>query len=302
MPYAKLIINPAAGAGKTARKLPGILSYLKKIGITFDYVLTEAPGHAVELASKAVDNGYGLIVAVGGDGTLNEVVNGLYLNSDSKNVSLGIIGTGTGSDYIRTIGIPLNPEKACNCLLSNQRLTVDLGVVEYQNNGKEVKRLFVNFAGAGFDAEVVRKTTENFKALGSMPAYLAGLLTTFLTFKSKKASLKLDGKESQGRFFAVIVSNGKYGGGKMKVAPEADPCDGLFDVITIKELGKIDLLCSLPRIYKGTHLTHPAVRCSRATKVEINCAEKMSLQADGELLGETPAKFSIIPKVLKIVV
>ncbi len=302
MPFAKLIVNPAAGAGKTAKRWPQIKSYLEKMGLRYEHVLTEAPGHAVTLAADAVKKGYELIVSVGGDGTINEVVNGLYQSGSLKDVTLGIIGTGTGSDYIRTIGIPQKPEDACLRLPDSVKRTLDLGCVEYNNGGSPVKRLFVNFAGCGFDAEVARATKKNFKALGSVPSYLAGLFSTFLTYQGSKVSLKIDGEENSGRIFAVIVSNGKYGGGKMKVAPDADPGDGFFDVVRIGDLDKLDLLSSLPRIYRGTHTTHPKVSIKRAREIEIHSVQKMPLQADGELLGETPARFSILPQALNIIV
>ena len=127
MAYARLIVNPAAGAGKTARKWPKILGILKNIGLRFEYDLTEAPGHAIELAKSAARKGYELVVSVGGDGTINEVVNGLHNAGNIGDVKLGIISTGTGNDFIRTIGIPHHYEEACQCLLSPETLTVDLG-------------------------------------------------------------------------------------------------------------------------------------------------------------------------------
>jgi len=300
--HARLIVNPVAGAGKTGKKWPQIRRLLKSIGLHFEHDLTEAPGHAIELAKSAVKKGYELVVSVGGDGTLNEVVNGLYDAGNIKEVMLGIIGTGTGSDYIRTIGIPRQHKEACQHLLNPRKLVVDLGVVEYGSNGRMVKRLFVNLAGLGFDAEVVKATTQRFKALGSMPSYLMGLLTTFLFYKNKEVSLKLDGKAEGRKVCTIMMSNGKYGGGSMLVAPQADPTDGLLDVLIIDDLTKPDLLWSLPRIYKGTHLTHPKVTIKRAREIEIQTKQQMSLQADGELLGETPARFRVLPAALNVAI
>jgi len=295
-------VNPVAGAGKTAKKWPQIMNLLKSIGLRFEHDLTEAPGHAIELAKSAAKKGYELVVSVGGDGTLNEIVNGLYDAGCIKDVMLGIIGTGTGSDYIRTIGIPRQHKEACQRLLNPRKLVVDLGVVEYGSNDPMVKRLFVNFAGLGFDAEVVKATTQRFKALGSIPSYLMGLLTTFLFYKNKEVSLKLDGKAEDRKICTILMSNGKYGGGSMLVAPHADPTDGLLDVLIIDDLTKPDLLWSLPRIYRGTHLTHPKVTMKRAREIEIRPKQQMSLQADGELLGEAPAYFHVLPAALNVVI
>lgn len=257
MKHARFIVNPAAGAGKTARKWPHIIGLLKDIGLRFEHDLTESPGHAIELAKAAVKNGYELVVSVGDDGTINEVVNGLYATSDIGDVKLGIISTGTGSDYIRTVGVPRFYEKACQCLMSSGKRAVDLGVIEYMNNGRMTKRLFVNFAGLGFDAEIARRTNQDFKALGSTASYLMGLLTTLLFYKNRDISLIVDGEEAAMKVCTVIMNNGKYSGGGMLTAPDADLEDGLLDTLIIGDLGKPDLLWSLPRIYRGTHLTHP---------------------------------------------
>ncbi len=147
---------------------------MKNVGLCFEYDFTEAPGHAAELAESAVKKGYELVVSVGGDGTVNEIVNGLYRSNGIGNVMLGILNTGTGGDYIRTLGIPRSYEEACQRLINPRKLAVDLGTMEYMSNGQRVKRLFVNFAGLGLDAEIVKTTTQKFKALGGTPAYLNG--------------------------------------------------------------------------------------------------------------------------------
>ena len=302
MPHAKFIVNPVAGAGKTGRKWPQVMELLKSIGLHFEHDLTEAPGHAIELAKSAARKGYELVVSVGGDGTINEVVNGLYDSGNLGDVTLGIISMGTGGDYVRTVGIPRVYQEACQCLKSPRKLAVDLGAVEYMSNGKMVKRLFVNFAGLGFDAEIVRRTTQEFKALGGTASYLMGLFTTLLCYKNKEISLVVDGEAVVKRICTVLMNNGKYGGGGMLTAPDADIADGFLDVVIIGDLSKPDLLWSLPRIYKGTHLTHPKVTIKRAREVEIRSARPLPLQADGELLGEVPARFHILPAALNIVI
>jgi diacylglycerol kinase family enzyme len=167
-------------------------------------------------------------------------------------------------------------------------------------NRKIFKRLFVNFAGVGFDAEVVKATNLRFKALGSMPSYLLGLLTTFLFYENKDVSLTVDGEAAERKVCTVVVSNGRYGGGGMLVAPNADPADGLLDVLIIGDLSKPDLLWSLPRIYKGTHLTHPKVTVRKAREIDLRPKQRMSLQADGELIGEAPARFHVLPATLNV--
>jgi len=300
--YARLIVNPTAGAGRTAKKWPQIMGLLKSNGLRFEHDLTEAPGHAIELAKSAAKKGYELVVSVGGDGTIHEIVNGLYDAGSMGDVMLGIISTGAGNDYIRTIGIPRHHEEACRCLMKPRKLVVDLGVVEYVSNGQITKRLFVNFAGLGFDAEVVKATTQRFKALGSLPSYLIGLLTTFLSYENREVSLELDGQAEERKVCVILMGNGKYGGGGMLTTPHADPTDGLLDVLIIDALSKRDLLWSLPRIYRGTHLTHPKVTVKRAREIDIRPTQQMSVEADGELLGEAPARFHVLPAALTVVI
>ena len=302
MTYARVIVNPVAGANGTARKWPHIVELLKSLGLRFEHDLTEAPGHAIELARDAVGKGYQQVVSVGGDGTINEVVNGLYAAGSIGEVMLGIISTGTGGDYVRTIGLPRRYPEMCQCLVNPRQLTVDLGIVEYFNGGDTVQRLFVNFAGLGFDAEIVRRTTQQFKSLGSTASYLMGLLTTLMFYRNRKASLLVDGEEVAGKVCTVVMNNGRYGGGGMLTAPDADLADGLLDVLIISDINKADLLWSLPRIYRGTHLTHPKVTMRKARKIEIKSAQPTQLQADGELLGELPARFRVLPSALNITV
>jgi len=300
--YARVIVNPVAGAGRTAREWPRIMNFFKRQGLNFEHDITEAPGHAVELARDATKNGYETVISIGGDGTINEIVNGLYKAGGNKDIVLGMVCTGTGSDYARTVGISRRYEEACMRILQPKKLTVDLGVVEYADNGHKMERIFVNFAGIGFDAEIVRRTTRNFKALGSTVSYLLGVFTTLVAYRNREVKLIIDGEEMEREVCSVIANNGRYGGGGMFTAPGADLTDGLLDLLIIGNIGKADLIRSLPRIYKGTHLTHPKVTMKKAREIEIKSTYPLNLQADGELLGELPARFRILPSALNIIV
>jgi YegS/Rv2252/BmrU family lipid kinase len=302
MTYARLIVNPVAGAGKTARVWPRIKERMQALGIRFESALTEAPGHARELARLAIRDGYDMVVSVGGDGTINEVVNGMYDTGQMDGTRLGIICTGTGGDYMRTVGNHGTYVEACERLTGPGRFPSDVGLVEYHKNGKTERRLFVNFAGLGFDAEVVRATTQRLKMLKATASYLTGLLSTLLFYRNKNVTITLDGEALNRRICTILVNNGRYGGGGMLAAPAADLNDGLLDVVVIGDLSKPDLLWSLPRIYRGTHLTHPKVMLKKAKEVEIRSEENVFVQADGELLGQLPARFSILPGLLNIVV
>lgn len=300
MPYAQLIVNPIAGAGKTTRTWPHIKELLQSLGLDFDYALTEAAGHAIELAKAAANKGCKLVVSVGGDGTINEVVNGLYEAGGLKEVMLGIVSTGTGADYIRTLGIPRVYDEACKLFLQPKTRVVDIGVIEF--TGNQGKRIFVNFAGLGFDAEIVKATTKTFKATGAMASYLLGLLFTLVSYQNKEVSITVNGEVEERKIVTILMGHGRYAGGGMMTTPDADPSDGLFDVLIVDNMTKPDLLQSLPRIYKGTHLTHPKVSVKRVSEIEIHPKQKMCIQADGDLIGEAPARFRVLPSALTVVV
>lgn len=302
IPYAKVIVNPAAGAYSTRRKWPRIRRLLKYIGLSFDHAYTEGVGHGIELAKTAAANGYRYLVAVGGDGTVNEVANGILDSGAASDMALGTISTGTGSDFARSVGIPRHYINACSCLTSTRKLLIDVGVVEYRSKGKSSQRFFVNAAGVGFDAAAVEATERLPKFFGGTIPYVAGLLRTLLGYRNKSVVLRIDDKSQAVRILSVVVSNGSYLGGGMHVAPEASLNDNLLDVMVIGDIGKFDLLKSLPMVYKGTQGQHPKVSMEKASKIAVESRERVLVHADGELLGEGPASFWLVPAALNVVV
>jgi len=302
IPHAKVIVNPVAGAYSTRRKWPRISKLLRHVGLSFDYEYTEGVGHAIELARAAASDGYRYLVAVGGDGTVNEVANGILHSTNSGDTILGIVSTGTGSDFVRSVGIPRDYTKACSFLTSSRRLLIDVGVVEYKSKGQSLRRFFVNAAGVGFDAEVVAATERLPKYFGGTIPYLAGLVRTLFGYKNKAVILGVGSKVEAKRILTVMVANGCYAGGGMHVAPGAELGDGLLDVVIIGDVGKFELLKALPTVYKGTHITHPKVSMEKAAHITIESSERILVHADGELLGEGPASFWLVPAALNIVV
>ncbi len=305
LPRAQVIVNPVAGANATRRKWPRISRLLEQAGVSFDFQYTEGVGHAIELARAAASNGYRLLVAVGGDGTVSEVANGILLADNRDGTTLGIIstGTGTGSDFVRSAGISRDYVTACSCLTTAKRMLIDVGAVQYQNDGKTQRRFFVNSAGVGFDAAVAQISDRLPKYLGGTIPYLVGLLRTLAGYRNKSVALEIDGRQETKRILSVVVANGGYFGGGMRVAPQAELGDSLLDVLTVGDMGKFELLKVLPKIYKGTHINHSKVRMEKATKIEIEPQEERFLvHADGELLGEGPASFWLVPSALSVAV
>ena len=301
IPYAKVIINPVAGAYSTHRKWPRISQLLRHVGLSFDYQYTEGTGHAIELAKAAADGGYPYVVAVGGDGTVNEVANGILHSLGSSSTILGVISTGTGSDFARSVGIPKHYVSACSCLTGSRRSLIDVGIVEYQSKGQPLRRFFLNVAGVGFDAAAVETTERLPKYFGGTIPYLAGLLRALLGYRNKSVVLRIGDKVETARILSVVVANGSYFGGGMHVAPEASLNDNLLDVVVIGDVGKFDLLKSLPMVYKGTHGNHPKVSMEKAVNITVESSERILVHADGELLGEGPASFWLMPAALSII-
>jgi YegS/Rv2252/BmrU family lipid kinase len=298
----KVIVNPVAGAYSTRRKWPIISRLLEGAGLPFDFQYTEGTGHAIELARVAASDGYRYLVAVGGDGTVNEVANGILHSTNASTTALGIVSTGTGSDFIRSVGISRNYAIACSALTSSKRLSIDVGVVEYQSKGQTLQRFFVNAAGVGFDAAVVRETERLPKFFGGTVPYIAGLLRTLFIYKNKPVVIRVGDEVEEHRVLNVAVANGGYLGGGMHIAPQAELGDSLLDVVIIGDMGKLELLRELPTVYKGTHVNYPKVRMKKATHVTIESPEPVLVYADGELLGECPASFWVVPGALSIVV
>ncbi len=298
----KVIVNPVAGAHSTRRKWPIISRLLERIGLAFDFSYTEGVGHAIELARVAASDGYRYLVAVGGDGTVNEVANGILHSTNASTTALGVVSTGTGSDFARSAGLARDYTTACTNLTSSKRLSIDVGVVEYQRGGKTLQRFFVNVAGVGFDAAVVEKTDRLPKFFGGTIPYVAGLLRTLVSYKNKPVVVKVEGETESHRVLNVVVANGGYLGGGMHILPEAELCDSLLDVAIVGDMGKFEVLKELPKVYKGTHVNHPKFKMKKASRVAIESPEPMLVHADGELLGECPASFWVVPKALSLVV
>ncbi|MFC1865542.1 diacylglycerol/lipid kinase family protein [Chloroflexota bacterium] len=299
---AMVIVNPVAGASATYRKWPKISGLLRNIGLSFDYHYTEGVGHAIELAQEATRDGCRFLVAVGGDGTVNEVANGILLSEELEKATIGIISTGTGSDFIRSTGHDRDYVKACSSLTGTKRLLIDVGTVEYRSKGQVKKRFFINSAGVGFDAAVAETSNHLPKFLGGTIPYVMGLLKSLAGYRNKPVNIKVDGRQESGRILSIVVANGCYFGGGMRVAPMADISDGLLDIIAIGDMGKLELLRAFPTIYKGTHIHHPKVSTHKATRVEIESSQKFLVHVDGEFLGEGPVSFGLLHSALSIAI
>jgi len=297
----RIIVNPVAGNGRGARVWPQVQKVLEGEGVTHNAVFTEGPEHAVDLARQAVEEGIRLLVSVGGDGTIHEVVNGLVdEGSVAEGVVLGIVSCGTGSDFARTVGLEIDPVAAARRLVQGSDRSVDLGEIRCMREGREILEYFPNAAGIGFDGEAAEWTNRMPKIIGGTVPYLMGLLLTLITYRNKPVKLVLDDRSLELKIVFVVAANGGYFGGGMHIAPDCEPDDGLFDVVVAGDVGKLDFLRTVPRVYNGTHLSHPKVDVYRSSTLRVESSERMLLQADGELVGEAPASFRLLPGALTV--
>jgi diacylglycerol kinase (ATP) len=288
------LVNPAAANGATGRRWPEIAHQAAGVGLEGDALLSEHRGHLGQLAREAALDGAHLLVVVGGDGALNEVVNGLGGLDPAPSVAL--IPRGTGGDFGRTFGIPNDVATAARIALDGETRRIDLGRLTYRTwDGHEAEGLFANVASAGMSGAIAQRANETSKALGAKASYLWATFAVFAGWSAVEMRVTVDGETRSGRMFDVVVANGRYFGGGMKMCPAAQPDDGLFDVVTIGDVTKRDLVVTMPKIYRGTHLPHPKAEALRGSIVTVETDEPVPVELDGEQPGTTPARFEVLP-------
>ena len=290
------LVNPAAENGAAGRRWPELAHEAASLGLQGETRFSERPGHLTELAREAAADA-DLLVAVGGDGTVNEVVNGIA----GLDVELALIPRGTGGDFVRTFGIPGKLDRAVEVALRGRTRAIDLGRGRYRSwAGEDEDSYFANIASAGMSGAIAKRTNETSKALGGKVSYAWATVAVFSRWRSDEVRVRVDGTEQAGRMHDVIVANGRYLGGGMKMVPEAEPDDGLLDVLLIGDLTKRDLLLTMPKTYRGKHLPHPKATLLRGTTVEIDAPEPLPVELDGEQPGTTPVCFEIVPRALRL--
>jgi diacylglycerol kinase (ATP) len=237
-------------------------------------------------------------VVVGGDGSVNEVVNGI---AGTGGVELAVIARGTGWDFVRTYGIPRRIDEAVAVALEGTTRTIDLGRVAYRSwAGPEAESYFANIASVGMSGAIALRANQTTKALGGKASYLWATLAVFAGWQTNEVRLSVGDEIRGGRMHDVVVANGRYFGGGMMICPEAEPDDGLFDVLLIGDLTKRDLLVTLPKTYRGRHLPHPKAELLRGSAVTVDAESPLPLELDGEQPGTTPAAFEVVPRALRI--
>lgn len=285
------IVNTTAGAGKCGARFDEVRSLMDARKAEYSFAYTEYAGHATVLAREAADAEDTVIVAVGGDGTMKETASGLY----GSNAVMCAFPFGTGNDLAKALALPLEPTECVDMLLAGHTRKLDLGLLD----GK----LFINVAGFGFDVDVLINTEEYKKKYTGLTPYMLGIFKGLSSIKPYRVDYEADGGVS-GSVSAILVAvgNGTHFGGGMKVCPNSDPFDGLFDVCIVDNISLMRLLTLLPGFVKGKHINAKCVKYFRTSRLRVNCPEVPSVELDGEVTAHTPGVFDIMHEAMEIVV
>jgi YegS/Rv2252/BmrU family lipid kinase len=308
-PRTVVVVNPTSQGGATGKRWPELATRLRK-QFAFEEAITQSAGDATRLTREALEGGAERVVALGGDGTINEVVNGFFADGApiATAAALGLIPFGTGGDFRRTMQIPLELDDAAAIIAADHRRTLDVGRLDYTTpDGARASRMFANICSFGISGVVDRLVNKSKKRFGRLSFALATARAT-LSYTNQRVHLRFDddpGATSDVTINTVAVANGRYFGGAMMVAPEAEVDDGLFDVICLGDFGKAEILFKGTRVYKGRHLTMDKVTTRRARIVDaepVDPGESVEIDLDGENIGRLPARFTLVPRSLSMVV
>ena len=294
-----LVVNPVAGHGMGLKCFHRLESRLRSSFPGLDVRMSEFAGHAVEIGRRAAEERTPRLLCLGGDGTAFEVVNGLWDGDRPAPLpEIGLIPAGTGNSFVRDFGIE-TADQALDGILAGRRRAVDLIDFEYRRDGRQERRVSLNILGVGLIADILKLTNERLKFLGAA-GYSLAVLLRLAKGMDNRFDITADGRTWSVRDSALVVSNSKFTGGKMKIAPDADVADGRADLVVFREVNRREIVAIFKRVFSGTHTTHPKVETTTAADIAIDAAPAQRLMADGELLGETPLRLHILPGALTI--
>jgi len=259
----------------------------------------------MEIARRSADGGYHYLIVVGGDGTVNEVANGILSSTRSGNTILGIVGVGTAHAFVLSLGIGKDYVNACSLLTGQGRALIDVGVVQCWSQGQSIKRFFVNEASVGFPAEIVgawKYLPTRFGHSLNLALRTAAGYKSLATHRNQRLSLRVGNEVESFSCCGIVIANGRYLADGMQIAPHASLNDGLLDVVIFGDVTRSELLKIRPTLYNGSHIRHPKIREKRTTTITTESDEQLLVEADGNIIGEGPASFWVIPSALTVVV
>ncbi len=291
------IVNPAAGGGRSAKLVGPAIARLRASGLRVDVIASTGPGHAADLAREAYDQNYRRFIAVGGDGTAHEILNGIFTHvAANARISLGFLPLGTGNSFLRDF-TQNGAEAALQALLENRRRPVDL--LRLTHSAGEIYAF--NLLSVGFTADVATLTNRHFKSLGSF-GYLLGVFLRVVQLRRRSFALRCDDDKNwdQRRCLFLSFNNSKYTGGTMLIAPHSDPTDGLIEFVRWGPIGRLGLLRMLPKLYDGTHIHHPLASRRAVRRVEFNLNSPVDVMIDGEIATLAIRSLDILPGALDV--
>lgn len=299
-----VIANPCSAGGQTARIWPEIERHLVDSLGLFQTRWTERPGHAIDLAREAARGGCEVVVAVGGDGTINEVINGLIESQRGREITFGLIPRGTGSDFRRAIGLSRSLAQAALALRRRQTRIIDAGRVYYSSrDGGRQQRYFCNVTSFGVGGAAADRVSRSSKALGGRLTFLLATAASLFKYRNQRIQLTLDGQPlAPFKALHIAVGNGSFHGGGMRVCPRADLADGLFDVTIIGDVSPLEVASRAYLLYNGQIYTHSKVDFYRAREIVARSDETVWIEIDGEPLGKLPLEITVLPKALRVIV
>lgn len=304
-----VVVNPHAGSMKCKRDWPKIKTHLEEVKLDMHIVFTEHKYHGMQMTMDLIDaEGFQKVLAVGGDGTLNEVVNGTLKQKrfKSSEIVIGMITVGTGNDWARMYDMPDSYKEQVQILTNGNTFLQDVGQVKYLHSEDNEHRYFINIAGMGYDALVAQKTNlMKEKGKGGPVAYLVNLISGLFQYKSLFLEIVADGKQIfSGKVFSMSIGICKYNGGGMMQLPNAISDDGLFDIMVIRKTTKLRIVTNIKNLYDGSFISMPEVSLYTGKKIKITCrpAHKLYLETDGESLGHSPLEFEILPQAIRFYV
>ena len=295
-----VIVNPASGRPDGGRGWAAIDQALQRAAVRFDVTHTQHPGHGETLARQALSDGRRHIVAVGGDGSVNEIVQGILTAGlpDTREVTLAVAPQGTGNDWARSLGITRDPSRIAAVVAAGRTMLHDVGFIDFPDGGRP-RRWFINVAGAGYDAYVSERVP---RPVPSAFTYLRVALNGLATYRSPEFRITAGNETIAGRLLLAFVANARFCGNRMHVAPTARMDDGLLDVLAVQELSLLQVLPKLAKLYRGRILGDRAVRHLRASTVRIETDPPVAVQADGQIVGRTPAEFGAQRRALRVII
>lgn len=298
-----LLINANAAGGKALRKKETVLSLLQSAGLPAQHAVSTSRDEGIRLIHEKVKEGFRHFIALGGDGTINSLVNALFTQAHvaPESLTMGLIPVGTGNDWIKTHGIPKSIAASIGIIKKGRTVHHDVGLIRKETDGKHELRYFINVAGAAFQGFVAERIEGNLQWLKvGPPAFYLALVEALFRYRATTVQFTADGAHHEEKIFNLSIGIGRYAGGGMKVTPSAVTDDGLLDITVAADLKKREVIANLPGLFSGKFVAHPKIRQWQATRLTVFSSPPVPIETDGEVFGYGNFEAEIIPQAIRV--